>query len=494
MKIILNPTTEYLYKKTLENKENSVSSTGALIVKSGEYTGRCPKDKRIIMDSNTKNIWWGDINIPITKFVFDYYSKIAKDYLFIQNEETYIIDCYSGWDYKYRLKIRTVCTNPYHALFIKNMLIPADIEFDTYDFCIYNVGNLKLNNYDNIDKTLSDKLVALDLTENEMIIFGTEYAGEMKKGILTLMMYKMLNLNTLPLHSSANMDNHGNTSLFFGLSGTGKTTLSADINRRLIGDDEHVWTDDGVFNIEGGCYAKCIGLNKENEPEIFNAIKYGSLLENVVVKDKNGTVDYNDTSITVNTRCAYPLNYISNSIIPAIGNHPKNIILLTCDAFGVLPPVSRLNNSQAVYFFISGYTSKMPGTEIGILKPEAVFSACFGAAFLIWQPEKYGKLLMEKLIKHNTNVWLINTGWIGGTYPDGKRIPLKYTRRIINSINNGNLLNVKYEKMSLFNIDVPQECDDIPKSVLNPREGWTDKKQYDIELNNLYNKFNINFN
>jgi len=495
MSITWNPSIAYLYKKALEYDNYKLSSTGSLIVYSGKCTGRCPKDKRIVLDSNTQDIWWGDINIAINKNTFNFYCEKAKHHLFYNKNETYIIDSFAGWDKNYSLKIRTVCTNPYHALFIKTMLIESDYEFDKYDFIIYNVGNLKLNEFENKifkDESLEDKLVAIDLTQNQMIIYGTEYAGEMKKGILTLMMYKMLNLNTLPLHSSANIDINNNVCLFFGLSGTGKTTLSSDKNTRLIGDDEHVWTNNGVFNIEGGCYAKCIGLTKENEPDIFNAIKYGSILENVITNDKYNNVDYNNSSITQNTRCAYPLHYIENSVSPAIGTHPSNIILLTCDAFGVLPPISKLSNNQAVYFFISGYTSKMPGTEIGVTEPEAVFSACFGGAFLVWQPEKYGLLLLKKLIKYNTNVWLINTGWIGGKYSIGNRISIKYTRKMVNAITN-NLLNVKYTKLPLFNIEIPTECNDVPSNILNPKDGWENKNEYDIELNKLHAKFKQNF-
>ena len=502
MSIFWNLTTSELYRDALKNDNNTLSSTGALVSYSGDYTGRSPKDKRIVYDENTKDIWWGKINMKIEKKLFNYYYECALDYLsdlIYHNKNVYIIDAFAGWDTNNRIKVRIICTNPYHALFMKNMLIPSTYEFEEPDFTIVNTGGLKLSDVEdddmNIEKdnNLEDNLVAIDLTEMKMVIYGTKYAGEMKKGVLTVMMYLMQNKNMLTLHSSANIDKNGNTSLFFGLSGTGKTTLSAEENRMLIGDDEHVWTDDGIFNIEGGCYAKCIGLKKENEPEIFDAIKYGAVLENVILNGDDNVVDFDDISITHNTRCAYPLSHIPNAIFPSVGNHPNNIILLTCDAFGVLPPVSKLTPKKAVFFFISGYTSKMPGTEVGVDKPKMVFSTCFAAPFIIWQPEKYGMLLEEKLNKHNTNVWLVNTGWIEGEYGVGKRISIKHTRKIIDSIHNDELNKVEYEKFPYFDIMIPKKCDDIPENILNPSKSWEDQKLYDNKLKELYENFKIDF-
>jgi phosphoenolpyruvate carboxykinase (ATP) len=501
MSIYWNLPVAELYRDSLLNNKYTISSTGALVAYSGDYTGRSPKDKRIVYDENSKDIWWGKINMKINKKLFNFYYKSSLDYLsdiLLKDKDVYIIDAYAGWDENHRIKVRILCTDPYHALFMRNMLIPSDTEFEEPDFTIINVGELKLSDVEDKDmnvkkdNTLKDNLVAIDLTQMKMVIYGTRYAGEMKKGVLTIMMYLMQNKNMLTLHSSANIDNNGNTSLFFGLSGTGKTTLSAEENRLLIGDDEHVWTDKGIFNIEGGCYAKCIGLKQENEPEIFHAIKYGSVLENVIMNDDN-VVDFNDISITHNTRCAYPLNHISNAIFPSVGNHPNNIILLTCDAFGVLPPISKLTSKKAVFFFISGYTSKMPGTEVGVEKPKMVFSTCFAAPFIIWQPEKYGMLLEEKLNKHNTNVWLVNTGWIEGEYGIGRRIPIKHTRKIIDSIHNNELNNVEYEKFPYFDIMIPKTCKDIPENILNPSKSWSDEKLYNIKLKELYDNFKTDF-
>jgi phosphoenolpyruvate carboxykinase (ATP) len=394
MNTIWNPSVAELYKFGIQDENLEVSSTGALLAYSGEKTGRSPKDKRVVYDENTKNIWWSsnpndyDIqdgangpNIPITKELFEFYSFKAKEYL-ESKDKVYVIDTYAGWinhDDKqcknHEVKIRIYCTLAYHALFMENMLIPSDKKFneDEIDFTIYNVGEISLKNYIPPDKnkrddSLKDTLIGIDFTEGEMIIYGTKYAGEMKKGVLTLMMYLMPIEGYLTLHSSANLDiNTNQLSLFFGLSGTGKTTLSADPCRSLIGDDEHVWTNTGVFNIEGGCYAKCIGLKKEFEPEIYDAIRYGAVVENVVYDKDTHAINFDDGSITQNTRCSYPLNYIPNALIPATVNiHPKNIIFLTCDAFGILPPVSKLSPDQAVYFFVNGYTSKIPGTEMGI--------------------------------------------------------------------------------------------------------------------------------
>ena len=378
-----------------------------------------------------------------------------------------MIDTYAGWNEKNRIKIRIYCTLAYHALFMKNMLIVSSKQFkdDEVDFTIYNVGEISLKNYIPLDKkkrdpSLRDTLVGIDFSAGEMVIYGTKYAGEMKKGVLTLMMYLMPLKDHLTLHSSANLDlNTDQLCLFFGLSGTGKTTLSADPERSLIGDDEHVWTDTGVFNIEGGCYAKCIGLKEEYEPEIYNAIKYGSVVENVVC-DKDNVIDFDDGSITQNTRCSYPLNFIPNALIPAtVDLHPKNIVFLTCDATGILPPVAKLSADQAVYFFVNGYTSKIPGTEVGITEPVATFSSCFGEPFLVWHPLQYGRLLKEKILEHNVDVWMLNTGWIKGSFNDPRshRISIKDTRTLLDHIHNGIMKEQEFEKLPLFRIDIPKD-------------------------------------
>jgi phosphoenolpyruvate carboxykinase (ATP) len=328
----------------------------------------------------------------------------------------------------------------------------------------------------------------------EMVILGTQYAGEMKKGILTLMMHAMPMQRQLPLHSSCNVGKDGDVTLFFGLSGTGKTTLSADPNRFLVGDDEHVWTDSGVFNIEGGCYAKVIDLSREKEPEIYDAIRFGAVLENVVFDKRTREVDYHDTSITENTRCAYPLDYIPNACIPAVvKTHPKAIVLLCCDAFGVLPPIAKLTPAQVQYYFISGYTAKVAGTEQGITEPQSVFSACFGAPFLVWHPIVYAEMLAEKLREHNAHAYLLNTGWSGGAYGTGKRINLKYTRKMVDAIHSGSLIDCEYVEMDKFGLQIPTHIDGVPDDMLQPKTTWTDKAAYDETLDKLYGLFRENF-
>ena len=498
-KILINPKPSLLYEHSIKYKNYNISSTGALIAYSGEKTGRCPKNKRIVDNSPSKNIWWGPVNIKLKEYIYDSYKNYAIKTLYELNKSyTYIIDGYAGWDDKFKVKIRVVCCNPYHALFMRNMIIPSDTEFESPEFTIYNIGHINMSNVhytigtDKVDNSLTDGVVALNFQSMDMVIIGTEYAGEMKKGILTMMMYKMPIFNTLPLHSSANIDDKGNTTIFFGLSGTGKTTLSADPNRYLIGDDEHVWTNTGLFNIEGGCYAKCIGLDPKKEPDIFNAIKFGSVLENVIF-DENHVVDYDNTTITKNTRCAYPLNHINNAIFPSIGNHPNNIILLTCDAFGILPPICKLTPKQAVFFFISGYTSKIPGTEVGVKEPIATFSTCFGEPFIVWQPEVYGKLLEDKLNTYKTNTWLINTGWIAGKYGEGRRIPLKETRNIINAIHDKSILDEEFIDFPFYNVKIPKKCKNVTTNLLDPRLVWKNTENYYNNLNNLVKKFQYNF-
>lgn len=507
MNTIWNPSVAELYKNGILEENLEVSSTGALLAYSGEKTGRSPKDKRIVYDEKTKDVWFGETspNIPITKELFEYYSFKAKEYL-ESKDKIYMIDTYAGWDlpeHNNRIKIRIYCTLAYHALFMKNMLIPSNEKFkdQEVDFTIYNVGEISLKNYIPLDKkrrdlSLHDTLVGIDFTANEMVIYGTKYAGEMKKGVLTLMMYLMPIKDNLTLHSSANLDpNTNQLCLFFGLSGTGKTTLSADNERSLIGDDEHVWTNSGVFNIEGGCYAKCIGLKEEYEPEIYNAIKYGSVVENVV-HDKDNVIDFEDGSITQNTRCSYPLNFIPNALIPAtVDIHPKNIVFLTCDATGILPPVARLNPDQAVYFFVNGYTSKIPGTEVGITEPVATFSSCFGEPFLVWHPLKYGRLLKEKILEHNVDVWMLNTGWIKGSFNDPRshRISIKDTRTLLDHIHNGVMKEQEFEKLPLFRIDIPKDCPGVNKEILNPINVWSNDEEYIKALYKLYNEFENNY-
>lgn len=477
MIIVKNPSVADLYKAALKG-DAMVSSTGALVSYSGKNTGRRPDAKRIVKDDKTANIDW-DANNAMTTDLFMFYLHNARRLLDEYDGIVYQIDTVAGWDHE--IKVRIYCTNPYHALFMKNMLIPA--EYDEADFEIYNVSHCLANELNDIlrctdieaDPKIDENLVAMNVTEMKMVIYGTKYAGEMKKGVLTLIMYLSPVNGHLPLHSSCNIGEDGDATLFFGLSGTGKTTLSTEPNRRLIGDDEHVWTDTGIYNVENGNYAKCIGLKKESEPEIYNAIRFGAVVENVELGLDNEVL-FDSSKYTQNTRCAYPLKHIDNAVIPAITTgDPKNIVLLTCDAFGIFPPVSRLTIDQAVFFFIAGYTSKMPGTEVGITEPKSTFSACFGGPFLAWKPTVYGNMLRQKLEKCNCNVWLVNTGWINGRYGVGSRISIKHTRQIIDSIHDGSLSKAEYKRISVFDLEVPKECGYIPKDVLDPSVNydWT---------------------
>lgn len=450
-----------LYEEALEPELNwsndplfkpaVIASNGALCAYSTDRTGRSPKEKRIVLDDKTRDtVHWGEINIPMDPSNYKVNFARAIDYLNMQ-KRLYIVDGYAGWHPKWRLKVRIICELPYHALFMRNMTIvpsPEDLpEFDKgVDFTIVNAGKFRA---DPLNKGVTQKTsVAINFTDNTMCILGTLYAGEMKKGLFSVMNYIMPLHDQLSMHSSANEGENGDVSVFFGLSGTGKTTLSADPRRKLIGDDEHVWSDDGIFNIEGGCYAKCCFLSPDKEPEIYNAIKFGSVLENVkFIDDNERNVNYDDISITENTRVSYPLNFIPGAKIPAISAHPKNVIFLTCDAYGVLPPVSKLSPEQSMYQFITGYTAKVAGTEVGIKEPVPSFSACFGEAFFPLHPYKYAKLLMKRIKEYGTNVWLVNTGWTGGAHPKGKRMSLKITRAIIDAIHSGDLAKEKYKKV-----------------------------------------------
>jgi len=494
--IIRNASPSVLYEEALTYEADAtISSDGALIVSSYEKTGRSPKDKRIVEYPDImEDVWWGDINMGMDEETFMIARGRALDYL-NTCERVYVVDGFAGWDPKYRLKIRIVATRSYHALFMHNMLIrPSKEELTDYgdpDYVIFNAGRFPANP---LTKHMTSRTsVELSFDRKEFVILGTEYAGEMKKGVFTIMNYIMPKQGILSMHSSANMGKSGDVAVFFGLSGTGKTTLSADPKRQLIGDDEHCWTDDGIFNIEGGCYAKCINLSEEKEPDIFRAIRFGTVLENVDYNEKTHIVDYDGTSHTENTRASYPIDFILNAKIPCVGGHPQNIIFLTCDAFGVLPPVSKLSSSQAMYHFISGYTAKVAGTEMGVTEPEATFSACFGAAFMVWHPSKYAKLLAERIEKNGTSVWLVNTGWSGGGYGEGERMSLKYTRSIIDAILDGSLKNTPSVNNELFGFEVPTECPNVPDEIMQPRITWSDANAYDQAALKLANMFKENF-
>jgi len=469
-----------LYEAALWQDKAAVSSAGALVSLSGSKTGRSPKDKRVVRHPDSEqDIWWGDVNIPLDQQTFATNRERAIDYL-NSRPRLYACDGFAGWDPKYRLKVRTICARPYHALFMHNMLIrPTAGELANFgepDFVIYNAGEFPANLHTR--QMTSKTSVALNFESREFVVLGTEYAGEMKKGVFTIMNYLAPKQGVLSMHCSANEGPEGDVTLFFGLSGTGKTTLSADPHRRLIGDDEHCWSNDGVFNIEGGCYAKCINLSAEREPQIHEAIRYGTVLENVVYDPITREVDYENASITENTRASYPIEHIDHAKIPCIGGHPRHIIFLSCDAFGVLPPVSKLTPGQAKYHFLSGYTAKIAGTEQGIVEPQATFSTCFGAAFLVWHPTKYAVMLAERMRAHEADCWLVNTGWTGGDYHTGSRIPLRCTRAIIDAIHSGELSKAPTIQEPHFGLYVPTRCSGVPAAMLVPSHCWPDLAAY----------------
>ena len=494
--VLRNAAPGRLYQEAVLYDNATITSSGGIATLSGEKTGRCPKDKRVVdQDSIHDDVWWGDINIAMNE---DSFTKLRQRSIeFLDGcEHLYVLDAFAGWDPDNQLKIRIICSRAYHALFMHNMLIRPTAEqlenFGEPDYVIYNAGQRSAD--PEIEDVSSETCVSLNFDQGEMVILGTEYAGEMKKGVFTIMNYLMPKNEILSMHCSANEGRDAqDVSLFFGLSGTGKTTLSADPHRALIGDDEHCWTDNGVFNIEGGCYAKCINLSAEKEPQIFNAIRFGSVLENTIQDPSTHIVDYDDVSVTQNTRCSYPIEFIENAKIPCVGSHPKNIILLTCDAFGVLPPISKLSSAQAMYHFISGYTAKVAGTEVGVTEPETTFSACFGAAFLVWHPTKYADLLAEKMNQHGTSVWLVNTGWSGGSYGVGKRISLQYTRYIIDAIHDGSLLGAEFETDPIFGLAVPNAVNGVDPAILNPKNTWANKDEFDATAKKLSQAFRDNF-
>jgi phosphoenolpyruvate carboxykinase (ATP) len=496
--IVRNADPETLYQLALEKeKGTTVSSTGALVARSGTKTGRSPLDKRIVQEPRSQDdVWWGPVNKALPPSSFQANRDRAVSFL---NECTplFVFDGYAGWAKDHQIKVRVVCSRAYHALFMHNMLIrptPTQLaEFGQPDFLLLNAGAHPADA--SVPGLTSTTSVALNFEQREVVILGTEYAGEMKKAVFTIMHYWMPQRGVLSLHSSANRgQKNGDVTLFFGLSGTGKTTLSADPHRALIGDDEHCWSPDGVFNIEGGCYAKTIDLTEAQEPSIFQAIRSGCVLENVVLDPKTGVVDYHDVSLTQNTRAAYPLEHIPNAVLPAVAGHPTNIILLTCDAFGVLPPVSRLTPAQAMYHFINGYTSKVAGTEMGVTEPEATFSACYGEPFLVLHPARYAEMLAHMMEEHRVTAWLVNTGWTGGRVGQGgQRCALAYSRAIIDAIHSGSLDEVEYQSMDTFGLDVPRSVPGVPSSMLLPRQCWTNVEEYDRTVQDLAQRFQQNF-
>ncbi len=496
-RILRNPSPPRLYEEALRNEKGSaLTSQGALLALSGEKTGRTPKDKRVVDEpSSNEDVWWGPVNMKLDQEAYKINHQRALDYLNTR-DQLFCIDGFAGWDPKYQIKVRIICARAYHALFMHNMLIRPTAEelasFGDPEYVVYNAGQFPANIH--TSGMSSNASVDVNFARKEIVILGTQYAGEMKKGVFTVMNYLMPKRGVLSMHCSATADrDSGESSILFGLSGTGKTTLSADPKRLLIGDDEHCWSDDGVFNIEGGCYAKMIDLSAEAEPDIFNALRFGTVMENMVYDEANREVDFEDTSITQNTRGSYPIEFIPNAKIPCVGDHPKNVILLTCDAFGVLPPVSRLTPEQAMYHFISGYTAKVAGTEVGITEPIATFSPCFGGPFMVWHPTRYAELLAEKVREHGAATWLVNTGWSGGAYGVGSRMKLKYTRAMVDAIHSGELRDVDTVTHPVFGVAVPKWCPGVPTEILSPRDTWADKAGYDATASKLAGLFAENF-
>ncbi len=483
-----------LIKDAVEKEGAKISSTGALMIDTGIFTGRSPKDKFFVnQDPSNKYIAWGDINHKVSKEVYEDLLKNSKKQL--SNKDIYVTDVYCGASLDSRKSIRFITEVAWQAHFIKNMFIVPQTqeELDNFkpDFTIYN--SCKTVDMAYASHGLhSEVYVIFNIEDNIAIIGGTWYAGEMKKGVFSMMNYWLPLEDKLPMHCSANIGKDGDTALFFGLSGTGKTTLSTDPNRALIGDDEHGWDNKGIFNFEGGCYAKVINLDKNSEPEIFNAIKKGAILENVMA-DENGVVDYTDGSKTENTRVSYPLDHIPNHTPDMRGNHPTNIIFLCADAFGVLPPVAKLDKQQAMYYFLSGYTAKVAGTERGITEPVATFSSCFGEAFLPLNPTVYAELLGRKIDQHKVNVYLVNTGWTGGAYGVGSRMSIKNTRACINAILDGSINESEFEVLPIFNLRIPKTLKGVDTEVLNPRNTWKDKESYDETKKKLASMYIKNF-
>ena len=488
---------ECLTQQTLKLNQGVLDSHGALCVNTGKFTGRNPQDKYLVEDDITKSIvdWKGSFNNPISETVFKRLKEKVANYL-SSKKEVWVRDCIACATPQHQLKIRVVNEDPWSNLFAYNMFITPEDEVIEKGFnpdwhILQAPGFLA----DPITDGVRSPHFAIISAKHKMIIIGgTGYTGEIKKGIFTVLNLLLPSQdNILSMHCSANVGNDGDVALFFGLSGTGKTTLSADPNRQLIGDDEHGWDAEGIFNFEGGCYAKCIGLSKEKEPEIFAAVKPGALLENITFKPGTNEVDFNDGSITENTRVSYPLSYINNALIPSYAGHPKNIFFLTCDANGVLPPISRLTPGQAMYQFISGYTAKVAGTEHGVTEPKSTFSACFGAPFMPLHPGKYAKMLGELMRKHKVNVWLVNTGWIGGSYGIGNRISLKYTRSLITAALNGDLDKEEYGITRFFRLSYPKACPNVPSEILNPRDAWKNPEEFDAKAADLAAQYIKNF-
>ena len=491
-----NLNTPMLYEEIVRRHEGYIAHLGPIVVRTGSHTGRSPNDRFIVKEeSSADKIWWGEVNRSISEEKFNFLFHRLQAYL--QGRDVYVQDCHASADREYRLPIRVITENAWHSLFARNMFRqvhdPGERRQHVPAFTVIHVPHFHA--VPELDGTNSEAFIVLNFGRELVLVGGTSYAGEIKKSIFTVLNYLLPQKKVLTMHCSANIGERGDVAIFFGLSGTGKTTLSADPRRLLIGDDEHGWSERGVFNFEGGCYAKIIRLNPEAEPEIYETTRrFGTVLENVGFNTESRKVDLNDASLTENTRSAYPLSHIPNAVLEAVGGHPENIIMLTADAFGVLPPISKLTPEQARYHFLSGYTAKVAGTEAGMSsEPKATFSACFGAPFMALPPTVYSSLLGEKIRKHNVKIWLVNTGWSGGPVGVGKRMKIAYTRAMVNSAIEGKLDKVKFEQDPIFGMNVPLQCPEVPSEVLKPRDTWADKEAYDRKAKQLTEMFRKNF-
>jgi len=482
-----------LVEQAIRRGEGLLADNGALVAYTGKYTGRSPKDKFTVKDPvTTELVNWGDVNLAFDPDKFDaLFDRVVAS---LRGKELFVQDLYAGADSKYRLPIRVINEYAWHNLFVRALFVrpnEEELKMHRAEFTIVSAPEFVSD--PQRDGTRSEAFIVVSFTRKIVLIGGTKYAGEMKKSIFGVMNFLLPQNNVFPMHCSANVGKHGETALFFWLSGTGKTTLSADPERLLIGDDEHGWSATGIFNFEGGCYAKCIRLSKENEPQIWNAIRFGSVLENVTLDERTRVPDYNDDSRTENTRCAYPVDYIEGAVIPGIGGHPKNVIFLTADAFGVLPPISKLNTDQAMYNFLSGYTAKVAGTEAGVKEPQPNFSTCFGSPFLPLRPKVYAEMLGRRMQEHGSQCWLVNTGWFGGPYGVGSRMKLPYTRAMVNAAIEGALNDVEYETDPAFGLTIPKSVPGVPAEFLRPRDAWNDKAAYDKTAADLAARFAKNF-
>jgi len=488
----LNPSE--LYEHIVRNGEGEITKDGAIRILTGQYTGRSPKDKYFVDQApSNEKIWWGDINQGTDPEIFDHMYEKVLDHL-SHRRDLYVLDAFAGAEEKYRLPVRVVSEVAYHALFAWNMFVratPSELESHIPEFTVLAAPSLIAK--PDVDGTRTGTFIGVNIEKKLIIIVGTMYSGEVKKGIFSIMNYLLPDRGVMPMHCSANVGEDGNSAVFFGLSGTGKTTLSADASRTLIGDDEHAWTDEGIFNFEGGCYAKTINLRPENEPEIYATTKmFGTILENVPLSEDRAP-DFDDTRYTQNTRCSYPLHYIPNASETGKAGIPKDVVFLTADAFGVLPPISKLSPEQAMYHFISGYTAKVAGTERGVTEPQATFSACFGAPFMPLHPTVYAELLAEKIRNSGAAVWLVNTGWTGGPHGVGSRMKLSYTRRMVNAALAGELDDVEFVEEPFFGLMIPTSVPEVPDELLDPRNTWEDKDAYDAKAKSLATMFHENF-